>query len=127
MPREVRTHYQHFSWVVHEQRLVVLILGVLLAGCISVWVLAFHLGRKPPVVVRAGPSLKEAAAAFYGVPDVSYDALVFFLHGCLRFCIPSTIPGIRCFRSPRASWRRKFTARRSEGWAPRGRMCRPTA
>jgi hypothetical protein len=83
MPHEVWTHYRHFSWVVHEQRLVLLILGVLLAGCISVWVLAFHLGRKPPVVVRAGPSLKEAAAAFYGVPDVSYDALVFFLHGCL--------------------------------------------
>jgi hypothetical protein len=83
MPRDVWTHYRHFSWVIHEQRLVLLALGVFLAGCIGVWALAFNLDRKPPVVVRAGPSLKEAAAAFYGVPEVSYDALAFFLHGCL--------------------------------------------
>jgi hypothetical protein len=83
MPREVWTHYRHFSWVIHEQRLILLILGVLLADCIAVWTLAFNLGRKPPAVVRAGPSLKEAAAAFYGVPDISYDAVAFFLNGCL--------------------------------------------
>ena len=29
------------------------------------------------------PSLKEAAARFYGFPEVSYDQLAFFLHGCL--------------------------------------------
>ena len=83
MPGEVWTHYRHFSWVIHEQRLILLVLGVLLANCIAVWVLAFDLGRKHPAVVRSGPSLKEAAAAFYGVPDISYDAVAFFLNGCL--------------------------------------------
>ncbi len=83
MPREVWTHYRHFSWVIHEQRLILLILGVFLANGIAVWVLAFDLGRKHPAVVRSGPSLKEAAAAFYGFPDISYDAVAFFLNGCL--------------------------------------------
>ncbi len=83
MPGEAWTHCRHFSWVIHEQRLVVLILGVFLAVCIAVWALAFDLGGRRPVVVRAGPSLKEAAAAYYGVPDVSYDAVAFFLNGCL--------------------------------------------
>ena len=83
MPPEAWTHYRRFSWVVHEQRLLVLVLGVFLAACIGIWALALNLGRKPAVVVRAGPSLKEAAVAFYGAPDVSYDAVAFFLHGCL--------------------------------------------
>jgi hypothetical protein len=83
MPPEAWAHYRNFSWVIHEQRLVLLVLGVLLAACIGIWALALNLGRKPPVVVRAGPSLKEAAVAFYGAPDVSYDAVAFFLHGCL--------------------------------------------
>ena len=44
-----------------------------------------RLGPRPqaPGRRRAGPSLKEAAAAFYGVPDISYDAVAFFLNGCL--------------------------------------------
>ncbi len=83
MPPEVRTHYRHFSWVIHEQRLVVAVGGVLFAACVAVWGLAWHLGRKPPVVVRARPSLKEEAAAFYGGPEISYDSLSFFLNGTL--------------------------------------------
>ena len=83
LPREVWTHYRHFAWVIHEQRLLVLVLGVFLAGCLSVWALAWNLSRKSPVVVRAGPSLKEAAAKYYGEPDVAYDAVAFFLNGCL--------------------------------------------
>ena len=38
---------------------------------------------KLPLVVRAAPSLKEAAAAYYGAPEVSYDQAAFFLQGCL--------------------------------------------
>ena len=55
----------------------------LLAACALVWSLAWHLRQKPPVVVRAAPSLKEAAAAYYGAPEISYDQMAFFLHGCL--------------------------------------------
>jgi hypothetical protein len=35
------------------------------------------------VVVRSAPSLKETALAYYGVPEISYDQMAFFLHGCL--------------------------------------------
>jgi len=83
LPPEVRRHYWHFAWVIHEQRLMVAMLGVLLAVCGLVWSLSWHLAHKPAVVVRAPPSLKEAAAAFYGAPEISYDQMVFFLHGCL--------------------------------------------
>jgi len=83
LPPGAWRHYRHFSWVIHEQRLMLLILGVLLTACALVWTVALHLGHKPPVVVRAAPSLKEAAAAFYGVPEISYDQVAFFLNGCL--------------------------------------------
>lgn len=89
MPREVALppaawrHYRHYSWVIYEQRLMLLILGFLLIVCALVWSLAWHLQHKPAIVVRAAPSLKEAAAAFYGVPEISYDQVAFFLHGCL--------------------------------------------
>ncbi len=83
LPPEAWRHYRHFAWVIHEQRIVLLILGGLLAGCALVWSLAWHLQSKPVVVIRAGPSLREAAVHFYGFPEVSYDQLAFFLHGCL--------------------------------------------
>jgi hypothetical protein len=83
LPAAVGRHYRAFAWVVHEQRLFALVLGVLGAVCGLVWTAAWQLRTKPAVVVRAGPTLKEAAAAYYGVPEISYDQLVFFLHGCL--------------------------------------------
>ena len=83
LPPEAWRHYRHFSWVIYEQRLVVLVLAFLLAACALVWSVAWHLQRKPPVMVRAAPSLKEAAAAYYGAPEISYDQMAFFLHGCL--------------------------------------------
>jgi len=83
LPPEAWRHYRHFSWVIYEQRLVFLVLTFLLMSSALVWSLAWHLQRKPPVVVRAAPSLKEAAAAYYGTPEISYDQMVFFLHGCL--------------------------------------------
>lgn len=83
LPTEVRSHYRHFAWVVHEQRLLMLVLAFLAAACGMVWILAWRLARKAPAVVRAPASLKEAAAAFYGVPEVAYDQMAFFLHGCL--------------------------------------------
>jgi hypothetical protein len=83
LPPVAWRHYRHFSWVMHEQRLLGLVFGFLLAACGLVWSLAWHLQRKPAVVIRAAPSLKEAAAAFYGVPEISYDQMAFFLHGCL--------------------------------------------
>ncbi len=83
LPPVAWRHYRHFAWVIHEQRLLVLVLGFLLAACALVWSLAWHLQRKPAVVVRAAPSLKEAAAAYYGIPEISYDQMAFFLHGCL--------------------------------------------
>jgi hypothetical protein len=89
IPAEVRLppaawhHYRHFSWVIHEQRLLLIVFGFLFAACGLVWGVAWHLQRKPPVVVRAAPSLKESASAYYGVPEISYDQIAFFLHGCL--------------------------------------------
>jgi hypothetical protein len=83
LPPAAWRHYRHFAWVIHEQRLLVLVLGFLLTACGLVWSLAWRLQHKPAVVVRAAPSLKEAAAAFYGIPEISYDQMAFFLHGCL--------------------------------------------
>ncbi len=83
LPPVVWNHYRHFSWVIYEQRLLVLMLGFLLAACGLVWGLALSLQRKPAVVVRARPSLKEAAAEHSGGPEISYDQMAFFLHGCL--------------------------------------------
>lgn len=89
VPREVQLppaawrHYRQFSWVIHEQRLLWLVLGFLLASCATVWSVAWRLQRKPPIVVRATSSLKESALAFYGTPEISYDQIAFFLHGCL--------------------------------------------
>ena len=82
-PPELWRHYRQFAWVVFEQRLILLIFAVLLAAAALVGSLAWHLQTKPPLVVRAAPSLKEEAAAFYGAPELSYDQLAFFLHGCL--------------------------------------------
>ena len=72
-----------FAWVIHEQRLVGLLLAVLAAATGFVWLAAGSVARKPAVVVRAGPSLKAAAAHFSGTAEVSYDQLAFFLHGCV--------------------------------------------
>jgi hypothetical protein len=78
-----RTHYQRFAFVVCEQRLLVMLLAAAAAAAGIVWSLALRMHAKPPLVIRGAPSLKEAAAAFYGAPEVSYDQVAFFLHGCL--------------------------------------------
>jgi hypothetical protein len=83
MPARVWRHYRHFAWVASEQRLIVLLLGFLAASDGIVWSQALALRRKPPVVVRAAPSLKEEEEAFFRVPEISYDQLSFFLNGCL--------------------------------------------
>ncbi len=83
LPSIVWQHYRHFAWVVHEQRLMMLVLALLFATDALVWTAVFQLDRKAPLVVRAAPSLKEAAATFYGATPVSYDQLVFFLQGSL--------------------------------------------
>jgi hypothetical protein len=83
LPAEAWRHYRHFSWVVFEQRLLMLVLGALLAAVALVWCMALRLGDKEPVVVRSSPSLKQAAASFYGAPDASYNQLAFFLNACL--------------------------------------------
>jgi hypothetical protein len=83
IPEVVWRHYRHFAWVIHEQRLLMLVLGFLMATDALVWTAAWQLGRRAPLVVRAAPSLKEAAASFYGSTPVSYDQLAFFLQGCL--------------------------------------------
>jgi len=87
LPSEVWRHYRAFAWVIYEQRLLLLVLGFLLGGCLLVWSLAWHLRQKPPVVVRARPSLKEAATAFYGRPEITYDQMAFFLQGCLPLLV----------------------------------------
>lgn len=94
-PSEVRRHYRQFAWVACEQRLLAVSLGFLLAACGLVWSFALHLRRKPPVVVRAGPSIKEAAAAFTGVPEMSYDQMAFFLQGCLPLLFAADAQGHR--------------------------------
>jgi hypothetical protein len=83
LPPFAERHYRAFAWTVGEQRLFALLLAALGAACGLVWLAAEDLRTKPPVVVRAGPTLREAADAFYGVPEISYDQVVFFLHGCL--------------------------------------------
>lgn len=83
LPPAVRRHYRHFAWVVHEQRIALLLLGAAAGTCAMVWTMAWHLRRKPAVVVRAGPSLKAAAEAYSGPPEISFDQLAFFLQGCL--------------------------------------------
>ena len=83
LPAAVEDRFRSLAWVVHEQRLAGLLLATLAAACGVVWLEAIPLGHKPAVVVRAGPSLKAAAAAFYRVPELSYDQLAFFLHGCV--------------------------------------------
>lgn len=83
LPPALRAHFRSFAWVVHEQRLMLLLLAAVASCTAAVWALALHLERKPPVVVRAAKTLKESAAAFYGTSQVSYDQLAFFLHGCL--------------------------------------------
>jgi hypothetical protein len=83
LPPEAGRHYRHFAWVIHEQRVMVLILGFSLGACALVWSMAWHLRRKPAVVVRAGPSLRAAAEGFNALPEISYDQLAFFLQGCL--------------------------------------------
>jgi len=83
LPAEAWRHYRHYSWVVFEQRLLMLVLGSMLAAVALVWCMALRLCDKAPVVVRSAPTLKQAAAAFYGSPDASYSQLAFFLNGCL--------------------------------------------
>ncbi|MGH7995043.1 MAG: hypothetical protein ACREFX_01680 [Opitutaceae bacterium] len=83
LPAAIERRYRAFAWVVHEQRLFALALAALCSACGLVWTAAWQLRTKPAVVVRAGPTLREAAKAFYGVPEISYDQVVFFLHGCL--------------------------------------------
>jgi hypothetical protein len=83
LPEPLWVHYRQFAWVVCEQRLAFLILAFLFAAVTLVASVAWHLQAKPPLVVRALPSLKEEAAAFYGDGELSYDQLAFFLHGCL--------------------------------------------
>jgi hypothetical protein len=82
-PPEILQHYRAFAWVIYEQRLAMLCLTGVAALCGLVWIVAIHVKDKPPVVIRSAGSLKEAAAAFYGAPEISYDQLAFFLHGCL--------------------------------------------
>jgi len=83
LPAAAEDHYRSLAWVIHEQRLAALLLAALAAACGMVWLAAIPLAHKPAVVVRSGPSLKEAAAAFYQIPEHSYDQLAFFLHGCV--------------------------------------------
>ena len=93
LPAEAWRHYRHFSWVVYEQRIVLLVLGFFLAGSLWVWRLATHLEARPPLFVRAGPSLREAAAAFYGRPEASYDALALFLQGSVPLLFSTSEAG----------------------------------
>jgi hypothetical protein len=72
-----------FSWVVYEQRLLILAVGALFAASSIVWAMALQLRHKDPVVIRAPPSLKEAAVAFYGAPEVDFDQVALFLSSCL--------------------------------------------
>lgn len=83
LPRAVAHHYRALAWVEHEQRLVVCLLAALFAGCGLIWLQAARLAHKPALLVRAGPSLAEAAARFRRSEDVPYDQLAFFLNGCV--------------------------------------------
>jgi hypothetical protein len=83
LPAEAWRHYRNFSWVLFEQRLFLLVLGALLAAGALVWCMALRLREREPVVVRSAPSLKDAAAAYYGTPAISYNQLAFFLNACL--------------------------------------------
>jgi hypothetical protein len=83
LPALAERRYRQYAWTRCEQRLFAVMLAALCAAGGLVWIAAWRLQAKPAVVVRAGPTLKEAAEAFYGIPEISYDEVVFFLHGCL--------------------------------------------
>jgi hypothetical protein len=83
LPALAEDRLRSMAWVVHEQRLAGLLLAALIAATVMVWLAAVDLAHKPALVVRAGPGLKEAAQAFNRRPELAYDQLAFFLHGCV--------------------------------------------
>lgn len=83
LPSGVEQHYRAFAWVVHEQRLMALLLAGVAAATGWVWLTAATLQSKPPVIVHAPVSLREAAAQFAPAGEISYDQLAFFLNGCV--------------------------------------------
>lgn len=89
MPRDAEKRYLNFSWLIHEQRIIAMMLGVLGFAAASVWGLTFTLTVKPTLVVRAAASLKQEAAKFTGTPSVSYDQLSFFITAVLPrfYCV----------------------------------------
>lgn len=80
LPPPVAARYRSYAWVIHEQRLFALVLAALAAAAGLVWAAALQLRHKAPLVVRSGPTLKEAAAAYAGSAEISYDQVAFFLH-----------------------------------------------
>lgn len=83
LPPAAERHYRAFAFVVHEQRLMALLLGAMAAATGLIWLTAVSLKEKPAVMVRAPLSLREAAGRFASGADLSYDQLAFFLNGCV--------------------------------------------
>jgi hypothetical protein len=83
LPPAAERHYRAFAFVVHEQRLMALLLAGVAAATGLIWLTAASLKDKPAVVVRAPRSLREAAEQFASGTDISYDQLAFFLNGCV--------------------------------------------
>ena len=83
LPSLITKRYFKFAWLLHEQRIIALMLFFLGFATIVVWVLVFKLDIKPTLVIRASASLKQEAIAFTGTPAVSYDQLAFFITAVL--------------------------------------------
>lgn len=83
LPPVAERHYRAFAWVVHEQRLMALLLGTLAAATGMVWLTGAGLQNKPPVIVHAPPSLRDAADRGGAGIGLGYDSLAFFLNGCV--------------------------------------------
>lgn len=79
LPPAAESHYRAFAWVVHEQRLMALLLGAVAAAAGCVWLTVAALRERPAVLVRAPLSLREAAAQAADGTDIAYDQLAFFL------------------------------------------------
>lgn len=79
MPAVVTGHFRHYAWTVYLQRLLMANLAILIVATVVVWVMAYRLNTKQPLLVRAPQSLKQKAEDYYKLDDVTYDSVALFL------------------------------------------------
>jgi len=78
-PAGLIKHFADYSWGVYLQRQQTMLFALLAITTGGVWIAAWKIERKPPVVARAPASLRELADDYFGLSEVSYDSATFFL------------------------------------------------